>query len=531
MLRFAPWKIIITLGVVLFGFLFTLPNFLPEGVRNQLPGFMPSQTINLGLDLRGGSYLELEVDSRDLMTNRLRILSRDIQQSLIKRPGNVKFSNRHVTKEAVRFSVIDIEQMDEAIRRVKELSAPVGGVGGPQSLTVTSQGSVVSVSFSEAQMEMLGVEAMSKSIEVVRRRVDSSGTTEPNIQRQGVDRIVLEVPGLDDPTELLDLIQRAGVMTINLVDEAADKAVFTVDQPRRGQILRADATEPSLTYVVDEDPIITGADFSTASQSFDERGNPQINFTLNTKGARAFGKFTAENVGNTFAIVLDGKVISAATVQSPIMSGSGRITGRFSITEANNIASILEAGELPAKLEPRQKRVVGAGLGQDSIEAGTRASLLGLALVAVFMVLVYMLWGAFAVTSLTANILILFGALSGLGATLTLPGIAGIILTIGMAVDANVLVFERIREEARNGRSPMTAVDIGYKQAQSSILDANVTTLIAAGVLYAVGSGPVKGFAVTLGLGVMSSVFTAFVLTRLMMATWLRVARPKSLNV
>ncbi len=530
MLQFALWKRLLVLGVVLLGAWLCLPNLLNAGQRAGLPGFMPSETVKLGLDLKGGSYLLLEVDPEELQQNRLLELSRDIQRSLIKKPNNVKFRGREVVDNGVRFRVMEPTQIDEAKRRVRELSSPVGGIGGPQSLNISEQNGVMNVTFSSARLEELEVEALNDSIEVVRRRVDGSGTTDPNIQRQGSNRIVLEVPGLDDPTELIELIQRAGVMTVNLVDETADASQYRLDEPRLGKVKRQDAYS-TREYVVYEDPILTGADFATASQGFDENNRPQINFTLKGRGPKVFGDFTSEHINDSFAIVLDGQVISAASVRSPILSGSGRITGSFEIQEANAIAIVLRAGELPAKLQVVEQRVVGAGLGEDSIRAGTTASAIGLALVAIFMILAYGLWGGFAVLSLAANIMLIIGALSGLGATLTLPGIAGIILTIGMAVDANVLVFERIREEHRNGRSPITSIEIGYKQASSTILDANLTTLIAAAVLFWLGSGPVKGFAVTLGIGVFTSVFTAFVLTRMFMADWVRTARPKKLPV
>ena len=528
MLRFPVWKTAIILLTMLFGALYTSPNLVPENVRRAMPNWLADSTINLGLDLRGGSYLLLEIEPGELEHNKLTVLSRDVQQALLKKPV-VKFTQRRVAVDGVRFNVVDESQIDEAVKRLKDLSSPVGGVGGPQSLKVTVENKSVLVAFSDAQKENLQVEAIQDSIETVRRRVDAFGTTDPSISRQGSNRIVLEVPGLDDPQSLIELVQKAGVMTVNLVDDEADPSQYQLDKPRLSKVKRADAYDPNRTYVLNEDPIVTGADFGSASQGFDEQGRPQINFTLTGRGPKAFGDFTSANVGRSFAIVLDGKVISAANVRTPILSGSGRITGSFTMEEANNIAIVLRSGELAAPLNVVEQRVVGPGMGQESITAGAEASLLGLALVAIFMIFVYRLWGVFAVISLAANIMLIMGALSLLGATLTLPGIAGIVLTIGMAVDANVLVFERIREEARNGRSPMTATEFGYKEASSSIFDANITTLIAAAVLFNLGSGPVKGFAVTLGIGVVTSVFTAFVFTRLLMSTWLKRAKPKSL--
>ena len=529
MLRFPAWKTTLIFIALFFGAMYTLPNLMPESARQALPKWLAERTVKLGLDLRGGSYLLLEIEPDDLERNKLTILSRDVQQALVRKRPQIMFSNREIVGDAVRFTVRNPDQVDEAIERMEDLANPVGGLAGPPSLDVTSQGQTVVVSFSNAQRAALQEEAIEDSIETVRRRVDEFGTTDPSIAKQGSNRIVLEVPGLDDPQSLIELVGKAGVLTINLVDYDSDPNEFQLDKPRASRVLREDAYTPGRTFLVHEDPIVTGADFGGAGVSNDERGRPQIDFTLTGRGPKAFGDFTAAHVGDTFAIVLDSKVVSYARVRSPILSGSGRITGEFTYDEANNIAIILRSGELAAPLNVVEQRVVGPGLGAESIKAGSQASLLGLALVAVFMIFIYRLWGVFAVVSLAANIMLVMGALSGLGATLTLPGIAGIILTIGMAVDANVLVFERIKEELRNGRSPMTAVDIGYKHASSSIFDANITTLIAAIILFWQGSGPVKGFAVTLAFGVFASVFTAFVLTRFMMATWLKHAKPKKI--
>ncbi|MEL6475115.1 MAG: protein translocase subunit SecD, partial [Pseudomonadota bacterium] len=423
------------------------------------------------------------------------------------------------------------EQMGEALDRLRRINPTVAGaIGGQRTFQIDRVSDTrIEISVSPAAREALAKDAQRKTMEIVRRRIDPDGVTEIAVTPQGVDRIVLEAPGEPDPTRLKDILSQGGRMTFNLVDDSPS----AIAAAQRGvakpgfRLVSGDGE----TLLIENTPIVTGADVASASQGYDEGNRPQINFRLNGAGAQRFGRASAANIGERFAIVLDDRIISAPVIQSAIMGGSGRITGNFSLEEAQDLSAIIEAGELPAKLEFIEERTVGAGLGEDSIRAGTTASIIGLALVAVFMILAYGLIGGFAVTSLSANIMLILGALSGMGATLTLPGIAGIILTIGMAVDANVLVFERIREERAAGRSPATAISVGYEKALSTILDANITTFIAAAILYMLGSGPVKGFAVTLAIGILTSVFTAFVVTRWFTATWMRAAKPKKLPI
>lgn len=525
LLRFAPWKITLILLAVIVGAFFALPNVVPESQR----GWHPGSPMNLGLDLRGGASILLEVDPNELRTNRLREISRDVRDTLLDRPRVGARRETNEAGDALIVTVTDPADMEEAVSRIREVGAPpLGSIGVPNSLNVQTRGdSQIVVSLTDDAFTKLQVDALENSIEGVRRRVDATGTLEPNIQKQGDNRILVEVPGLADPAPLIDLLTQAGVLTFNMVDGEANPAEYPLGEEIRGRIALESEELGGATQVLFVDPIITGSDLSGASQIFDEMNRPAISFSLRAAGAQRFGTTTAENRGELFAIVLDNVIISAPRINEPIPGGQGRITGSFTLQEAENLAIVLRSGALPARLQVVEQRLVGPGLGADSIRSGVTASLVGLALVAVFMIVYYGLLGIFAVVALGINIMLLVGILSALGATLTLPGIGGILLTVGMAVDANVLVFERIREEKRNGRSPMSSVETGYKQAASTILDANITTLLATIILYAIGSGPVRGFAVTLSIGVITSIFTAFVVTRWFVSIWLKSARPK----
>ena len=552
MLQFPPWKIALIVGIVLWGCLLALPNLFsdtalgiepvkPETDDPQIiktyqddlaaaqasnwPGVLPTGKLNLGLDLQGGVFLLIEIDPSEVAQNRLSIVSRDVLDALRKNPriGHTRPIEDGVMKVTLR----DPADMDEALRRIRGINSVIqGSLANERMLQIEQSGArTIDVTITSAARSQLAKEAQDKTKEIVRRRVDPDGVAEISVVPQGDNRIILEAPGEDNPQRLKLLLGQAGRLVFSMVDSGAS----AVERPGWRFLPMWDGNGRLL---VSDTPIVTGADIRNASQGFDEGGRPQINFTLNGSGVKKFSDTTVRFPDEIFAIVLDDRIMSAPRINEPIFGAGVRITGDFEIEEAIRLAAIIEAGELPAKLDFIEERTVDPSLGKDSIRAGTAASLIGLALVAVFMILAYGLLGVFAVISLAANIILILGGLSGLGATLTLPGIAGIILTIGMAVDANVLVFERVREEYRNGRSPVTAVQAGYERALSTILDANITTLIAAGVLYTLaGSGPVKGFATTLGLGIVTSVFTAFVVTRLMTAMWLRTARPKTLSV
>ncbi|MEM1104870.1 MAG: protein translocase subunit SecD [Pseudomonadota bacterium] len=572
MLQFPPWKAALISLTLLVGAIMALPNafsnaFLgiaPQPLtaptaeeladfnaardaaeRSWWPGFLPSGKVNLGLDLRGGVYLLMEINPDTVVTNRLTVFSADVEDALFGRgvPERINGASQ-VEGDTLVFSInrnrMDETTMGKALDRIRALNSPVqGALGGQNTYSIRQVGDArIEITLTDAAKSAFVRDAQGKTLQIVRRRIDPEGVRDINPTPQGDNRIILEVPGEPDPSRIKDVLSQAGNLTFSLVDDtpSAIQDALALGQARLGWRLLTD-TESGERLLVSNTPVVTGADVASASQGFDADDNsPVVNFRLNGVGQKRFSDVTQQNIDRRFAIVLDEQVMSAPVIREPIYGGQVQISGGFpsnqaGIEEANDLAAIIEAGELPAQLDFIEERTVGAGLGEDSIRAGTTASLIGLGLVAIFMVLTYGRVGLFAVSSLFANVVLILGALSGLGATLTLPGIAGIILTIGMAVDANVLVFERIREETAAGRSPITAVQAGYERALSTILDANITTFIAASVLYLLGSGPVKGFAVTLAIGILTSVFTAFVVTRWMTASWLKFKRPKTLTI
>jgi preprotein translocase subunit SecD len=398
---------------------------------------------------------------------------------------------------------------------------------------VNAGGGLVRLNWTEpAIVERVG-QAVEQSIQIVQRRIDELGTVEPVIQRQGPDRILVQVPGLQDPQRLKDLLGKTAKLDFRMVDQTmSPEQALQSRPPPDSEILYGTAKEGKHPYLIEKRVVVSGADLTDAQAAFDQRtSEPIVTFRFNSSGARKFAQATQENVGRPFAIVLDNEVISAPVIREPILGGSGQISGNFTVESANDLAILLRAGALPAPLTIIEERVVGAGLGQDSIEKGRRASYYGAALVAVFMLVTYGLFGLFANIAVAVNVAMIFGILSLLNATLTLPGIIGIVLTIGIAVDSNVLIYERIREEIRTGRTPITAIDAGFKRALATILDSNITTFIAAAVLFFIGTGPVRGFAVTLGVGIVTTVFTAFTLTRLIVAWWVRYTRPQRLAI
>jgi preprotein translocase subunit SecD len=399
---------------------------------------------------------------------------------------------------------------------------------GQNDIDITADGLDIVIQLSEAEMTATDDRTIQQSLEIVRRRVDEVGTREPTIQRQGSDRILIQVPGIGSAAELKALIGTTAKLTFNpVIGRTTDAGA----SPGPRNLLLPSMDEPGSFYIVEETPVVSGEELVDAQPAFDQNNRPAVNFRFNPQGARAFGDYTAANIGAPFAIVLDGEVISAPVIQSHIPGGSGIITGSFSVEESTELAVLLRAGALPAELIFLEERTIGPELGQDSVDAGRIAALIAMGAVVFFMVASYGLFGVFATVALGINVALLFGALSTIGGTLTLPGIAGIVLTIGMAVDANVLVFERIREELRNAKSPGRAVELGYEKALSAIVDANITTFITATVLFAVGSGPVRGFAITLGIGIITSVFTALFVTRVLVEIWIGWRRPKTIIV
>jgi preprotein translocase subunit SecD len=420
--------------------------------------------------------------------------------------------------------------MDEALRLVQGIARPVTsltGAGG-NDIEVTAQGDVLVVTLSEAERQATDERTLRQSLEIIRRRIDEVGTREPTIQRQGADRILIQVPGLGSASELKDIIGTTAQLTFQPV---VGRAASADENAGPGQEILPSLDEEGVYYILEEAPVVTGEELVDAQPSFDQNGRPAVTFRFNPSGARKFGDYTAENIGSPFAIVLDDEVISAPVIQSHIPGGSGIITGNFSVEESTQLAVLLRAGALPAGLDFLEERTIGPELGADSIQAGKIACIVAFVLVLGFMALTYGLFGIFANLALLVNVGLIFGLLSAIGATLTLPGIAGIVLTIGMAVDANVLVFERIREELKTARGPARAIELGYERALSAIVDANITTFIVAVILFVMGSGPVRGFSVTLGIGIVTSVFTAIWVTRLFIVMWFERARPKTIEV
>ncbi|EKV31397.1 Protein-export membrane protein SecD [Caenispirillum salinarum AK4] len=523
MLYFAKWKIGLILSVILAGLVFAFPNVLPSSATDDLPEWLTP--VNLGLDLQGGSHLLLEVETDAVIEEQLTNLVETVRARF--REARIRYRDLGVEGGSVTVRVPEAEDRDEGESILRDLE--------PEATTVDREEGRFIVSYTEEALTERRINAVTQSIEIVRRRVDETGTREASIQRQGEERIIVELPGIDDPERVKELIGRTAKLTFHMVDHDAD-----IQEAMRGRVppgsMLLDAQDETTTqgqpipYVVQRRVNVSGDRLTDAQPSF-QNGQPVVSFRFDAAGARQFGNVTTDNVGRQLAIVLDNKVISAPRINEPIIGGSGVITGQFSVQEAQDLALLLRAGALPAPLTVLEERTVGPGLGADSIEAGALASLLGLVLVVVFMVIAYGLFGVFANIALLANLTILLGALSGLGATLTLPGIAGIVLTVGMAVDANVLIYERIREEIRNGRTVQNAIETGYRSAMVTILDSNVTTLVAAVLLFAFGSGPVKGFAVTLGIGIVTSMFTAIMVNRLMVVTYIRRTRPKTLPI
>jgi protein-export membrane protein SecD len=536
MLYFGKFKIFGILCVCLLGLMFALPNALPPSVRDHMPAFLPQKGLNLGLDLQGGSYLLLEVDTDALKDERLIALLDDTRVKL--RAENIVFSGLSVTKTGLTVHIPDAARLSAAKTALDALATRVqtsGKLGGAtvKDLIVTAgPDQTLVITLNEPALEAVRRQAVEQSIEIVRRRIDALGTREPVIQRQGTDRIIVQVPGESNPERLKAVIGKTAKLTFQMVDDSVSAQEAEMGRVPPGSVLLVSENETEPKVLVRRRVLVSGDMLADAQPGFDQRTNePLVSFRFDGKGARRFAEATGEGVGKRFAIVLDNKVISAPVIREPITGGQGQISGNFTIESANDLAVLLRAGALPAPLKIEEQRAVGAELGADAVRGGVLASSIGIGAVMVFMLLVYRGYGLIANMALIVNLTLLVGVLSMLQATLTLPGIAGIILTVGMAVDGNVLIFERIREELRKGQSPIGAIETGYAKTWWTIVDANVTALISTLILFNLGAGPVRGFAVTLALGVFTSVFTSFVVSRFMMSIWWRAARPKSMNL
>ncbi len=551
MLHFARWKKITIAIVCVLGFLMALPNMVSESVRESIPDFLPTEKLRLGLDLQGGSYVLLEAEQKSLVEGQetkqgskvvrknglVQQLTADVRSKL--RDKKIGYQNLRFDGQAVSVRVRKPEDLEKALIDLKALAEPVDqgmfAQGNQiQSFEITNNGNLISMTLTEEFIERRTERAIEQSIGVLERRINALGTTEPIIQRQGLNRILIQVPGLDDPDRLRTLLGSTAKLDFQLLCEQQPTGDIDSFRPSPGCDVMEDRSQPGIYYAVHTSTTkrVSGEDLTDSQPGFDSRNNePIVSFRFNNRGANRFARLTRDNVGRPFAIVLDNKVISAPVIREPILGGSGQISGGFSIDETNNLAILLRSGALPAKLVIVEERSVGPSLGADSVNAGFIAGVIGLVAVIVFILVSYGLFGVFANIALLVNICLIVGVLSFLQATLTLPGIAGIVLTMGMAVDANVLIFERIREEVRQGRSTLNAIDTGYGRALTTILDANVTTLIAAVILFGLGSGPIRGFSVTLIIGILTSVFTAFTVTRLLIALWVQRTRPKSVPI
>jgi preprotein translocase subunit SecD len=554
MLQIALWKRLAIVAVCLSGLLLALPNLfygpverhndavaalergaqptpaIEEGLA-AWPDWLPSGLVNLGLDLRGGAHLLAEVQLADVYASRVDgywPAVRDALRPLRAEIGGIR--RQDGPPDELRVRIGDPSGLAVAVAAVEELAQPVASFGGVGStdIDVSGAGDLITLTLSEAERAATDDRTLQQSLEIIRRRVDEAGTREPTIQRQGADRILIQVPGIGSASELKELIGTTARLTFHPVISRSVPASTT---PDADQLIVPAMDDPDRLVLLERTPTVSGDDLVDSQPGFDENGLPAVTFRFNPAGARAFGVYTSENIGQPFAIVLDDEVVTDPTIRSAITGGSGQITGSFDVEEANRLAILLRAGALPAELTFLEERTIGPELGQDSIDAGQLASIVALVAVLAFMILSYGLFGLFATVALGINVALIFGVLSLIGGTLTLPGIAGIVLTIGMAVDANVLVFERIREELRTARGPARAIELGYERALSAILDANVTTFIIAAILFTLGSGPVRGFAVTLGIGILTSVFTAIFVTRLLVVVWFERRRPKTIEV
>ncbi|MGA0593535.1 protein translocase subunit SecD [Enterovirga sp. CN4-39] len=533
MLRYSKTKTLLTLGIILLGLVLAVPSMMSkeqrEAFRAAFPSWVPSwliphRAIVLGLDLQGGSHILLEVDQTDLIRTQVVALRDDVRR-VLRETGVAVEGGIQTTPRGISLRVPDAAARARLMPKLRELSQPITntilGQTGARTLDVTENDSgLIQLTLSEQGIQDRVRRAVDQSIEVVRRRVDQLGTTEPSIQRQGADRILVQVPGLQDPTRLEQILGQTAKLEFRLLGDAGSTDTELMPSKDAG----------GQRVPVERRVIVSGEDLTDAQPGFDSRTNePIVNFRFNLRGAQRFGETTTQNVGRPLAIVLDNEVISAPRILQPITGGSGQISGRFTVQQANDLAVLLRSGALPAKLTVVERRTVGPGLGQDSIEAGKMATYIATLLVAVYMFATYGMFGFIANIALVVHVGLIFGLMSVLEATLTLPGIAGIVLTIGTAVDSNVLIYERIREEAKAGRSVVSAIQAGFERAFATIIDSNSTMAIAAIILFFLGSGPVRGFAVVFILGILTTVITAVTLTRMMIALWYAYTRPKAI--
>ncbi|MBR1945439.1 MAG: protein translocase subunit SecD [Alphaproteobacteria bacterium] len=517
MFNYPKWKIALITVIAAAGLFFCVPNFLPKAQQEKLPEWWRPMT--LGLDLQGGSQLLLQVDLDQVVTDQLNGILDAARSNL--REKSIRYTGLNVSDGALNVKIVK----DDQIARAKELLRKID----KGNLEVTEDGNLLTVRYTEQALTKMKSDAVDQSIEIVRRRIDQLGTREPSIMRQGSDRIMVQLPGVEDPNEVKKLLGKTAKMSFHFVDEKT-----TLADARRGKISPESKVVPGNDdaghYVIERKSRVGGEHLTDARADFAE-GEPVVAFRFNSYGSKRFGAATRDGVGRRLAIVLDGQVLTAPEVKTAITGGSGIITGNFTVQSASELALMLRSGALPAPLEVVEERIVGPGLGTDSIDAGKKSCVIGLVLVLAFVLATYGLFGLFADIALVLNLVLLCGLMSALNCTLTLPGIAGIALTLGMAVDANVLIYERMREEQALGRSVLNTVEAGFENASSAIFDSNLTSLFAGAILIWLGNGPVRGFGVTTCLGLVTSVFTAVYVTKVLILVWIKIFKPKQLNV
>lgn len=560
MFHYARWKILAILGSVLLSLFIASPNIMPTNVQKYMADNLGLRPLTLGLDLQGGGSVLMAVDKKDMVRKLQDQLTGDIRAGM--RDAKIGYSNISKIENGVAVRIIKPEDYDKAKTELNKLLQPLdaglftGGTGS-NLFRLTQNADQFSLTTEPAGLDAKVSSAIQQSLKIFESRFNGSGVTEPILQQQGKDRVNIELPGQQNLQEVLSVLETTGSLSLTLLcaeqPQSATQAVPPDCKafPQKEDVDRLVATKkkaaadaktnfekptdaelaalPQLWLKTASRDSVSGADLVDAQPSFDQNNRPVVSFKLNQRGAVKFGKLTAENVDKPFAILLDNVIMSAPRINEAILGGSAQISGNFSLEETQKLSVVLKSGALPAKLSVIEQQIVGPSLGADSIRAGLFASLTGLIAVMIFMLVPYGFFGLIADFAVLINLIMLVAVMSLFGFTLTLPGIAGIVLTLGMAVDSNVLIYERIREEWRNGRTPIGAIETGFKAALSTVIDANVTTLIAAAVLFGIGSGPVRGFAVTLAVGIITTMFTAFTLTRLIVATWVKYSRPKEI--
>lgn len=525
MLHFSRWKVIAIVGTCLLGLLFSLPNVFSKETLATWPSFLPTRQMPLGLDLQGGAHLLLAMDTEELRKDWLNNLRDDARRRL--REAKIMTSGIGVSGGAVQIRLAKPEEGDTALRELRTLAQPLGsamlGTTSNDIEMAKSDGGVVTIKPTEPGLQQRVANAAGAAIETVNRRINALGTAESTVVRQGRDRILVQYPGLQDTKKLKELLGDTAKLSFHEVHPQVTPEEAGGTRVPPGYRIYPSAERDGVSYLLRENPVVQGEDLSDAQPGFDQRTNePIISFRFNNSGARKFGNFTKENVGRPFAIVLDDKVLSAPVIREPILGGSGQISGSFTVESANTLAVQLRSGALPTKLTIVEERTVGPSLGADSIEAGKLAGVIGGIATIILTIIAYGTFGIFAVVGLIVHLLLTVAAMSIIGSTLTLPGIAGLVLGVAMAVDANVLVYERIREEIRAGRTPIAAIDAGFTRAFVTIADSQLTTLACAIVMFWLGSGPIRGFAVTLSIGICTSIFASVTVVRLLISYWLR---------